>query len=131
MREIKLMHAVQRGAVKQWRTLLLRNNVGHAWQGERIQTTRGAAVLCERRISYGLAPGSGDLIGISEVTITPDMVGRKLGIFTSFEIKTTRGRVSDDQLNFAETIVSYGGIAETVRDLDCLKYYLAEVNPRG
>ena len=40
-----------------------------------------------RRITSGLMPGSSDLIGWTEIEVTPDMVGRKVAVFTSLECK--------------------------------------------
>ncbi|MFN9976385.1 MAG: VRR-NUC domain-containing protein [Phycisphaerae bacterium] len=43
------------------------------------------------------------------------MVGRKLAIFAAVEVKTERGRITVDQLNFIEQVRSAGGIAGIAR----------------
>ncbi len=56
---------------------LFRNNVGMLFND------RGTPV------NYGLQKGSHDLIGITSITITPEMIGRTIGVFTSIEMKKT------------------------------------------
>lgn len=66
-------------------------------------------------IRYGLSPGSSDLIGIRKVTITPDMVGQTIGVFTSLEVKTDTGRPSTDQKKWLSMVTAFGGIAGVAR----------------
>ena len=69
-----------------------------------------------QRVRYGLAnPGGSDLIGLRAVTVTPDMVGQKLAVFTALEVKTPAGRVEPEQRNFINFVRSFGGIADVVR----------------
>lgn len=66
-------------------------------------------------IRYGLSPGSSDLIGIRKVTITPDMVGQTIGVFTSLEVKTDTGKPSTDQKKWLSMVTAFGGIAGVAR----------------
>ena len=50
-----------------------------------------------RPVQFGLARGSADLIGYRTVTITPEMVGQRVAIFTSLEVKTPTGRIRPDR----------------------------------
>lgn len=69
-----------------------------------------------RWVQFGVAsPGGSDLIGYRSITITPDMVGRKVAIFTALEIKTPTGRATPEQRRFIEHIRAAGGIAGIVR----------------
>lgn len=68
-----------------------------------------------RPIQFGLARGSADLIGIKQVTITPDMVGQTIGVFTSIEVKTPTGRVTPEQRNWLTMVRKLGGIAGIAR----------------
>ena len=69
-------------------------------------------------MQFGLARGSADLIGYRTVTITPDMVGQRVAIFTSLEVKTPTGRIQPEQANWQRTIAAAGGIAAVVRSVD-------------
>lgn len=69
-------------------------------------------------ITFGLCPGSADLIGWHTVTVTPDMVGRRLAVFLSVEVKGTKGRPSLAQLNWQRVVDEAGGIAVIARSVD-------------
>jgi hypothetical protein len=70
-----------------------------------------------RPIDAGLVEGSSDLIGWTTVTVTPEMVGQKLAIFTAIEVKKNiKSVVSAKQLNFLTVIKNAGGIAGLARD---------------
>ena len=68
-----------------------------------------------RPVQFGLARGSADLIGWRTITITPDMVGRRIAVFTSLEVKTPNGRLSPQQRNWFDAVQRAGGIAAVVR----------------
>ncbi len=70
-----------------------------------------------RPIQFGLAKGSADLIGIKQITITPDMVGQTIGVFTSIEVKTPTGRVTPQQRNWLAMVRKLGGIAGIARSI--------------
>lgn len=68
------------------------------------------------RIRYGVGnPGGSDLIGITPVVVTAEMVGTTLGVFTAIEVKTAKGRATDAQLNFIEVVKRNGGYAGICR----------------
>jgi hypothetical protein len=69
-----------------------------------------------RFVQFGLHPGSADLIGWKSITITPEMVGQRVAVFTSIEVKTPTGKVRDDQINWQHQVAAAGGIASVVRD---------------
>ena len=77
-----------------------------------------------RPVQFGLARGSADLIGLRTVTITPDMVGQQVAVFTSIEVKTPTGRVSPDQTAWLNMIQSLGGIAGVARSVQDAKEIL-------
>ncbi|AWK85047.1 VRR-NUC domain-containing protein [Azospirillum thermophilum] len=82
---------------------LFRNNVGVAVYPD------------GSRVVYGLAPGSPDLIGLTSITVTPDMIGRRLAVFTAIEVKAPRGRPTDAQRAFVAMVQRMGGIAGIAR----------------
>ena len=70
-----------------------------------------------RPVQFGLARGSADLIGLRTVTITPDMVGQQVAVFTSIEVKTPKGRPTAEQQNWLNMVRSLGGIAGIARSV--------------
>jgi hypothetical protein len=85
-----------------WR--VYRNNVG---------------VLTDKRgvpVRYGLCPGSADLVGWRRMVITPEMVGTTIAQFVALEVKTERGRLSDEQARWLASLEADGGHALVVRD---------------
>lgn len=70
-----------------------------------------------RLVTFGLARGSADLIGWRTVTITPDMVGHRLAVFTSIEVKTPTGRIRPDQAAWMGAVQAAGGIAGIARSV--------------
>lgn len=91
---------------------LFRNNVGTGYQGK-VATLNGKRCIIEPRfITFGLCVGSSDLIGWTEVEITPDMVGKKVAVFTAVEVKIGKRKTTDLQNNFINTVLFAGGIAK-------------------
>ena len=70
-----------------------------------------------RPVQFGLARGSADLIGWRTVVVTPDMVGRRIAVFTSIEVKTPTGRIRPDQQAWLNTVRAAGGIAGIARSV--------------
>ena len=96
-------------------TRVFRNNVGMGFIGTVIADDKNTIILKNaRRIKFGLRTGSADLIGWKSVIITPDMVGKKIAVILSAEVKAKRGRLSGDQKNWQEQLTKAGGIAKTI-----------------
>lgn len=70
-----------------------------------------------RYLTSGLCVGSSDLIGYLPITITPDMVGKRIAVFVAIEAKGPRGRVRKEQQQFVEVVAGMGGIAAIVRSV--------------
>jgi hypothetical protein len=84
---------------------LFRNNVGV------LKDERGVPVR------YGVCnPGGSDLLGWTTKTITPQMVGHKVAVFTAVEVKGPKGHATAEQLNFISRVKQAGGIATVARD---------------
>lgn len=79
-----------------------------------------------RLVRFGLCKGSSDLIGFKTVTITPEMVGKQVAIFTAIEVKTPTGKPTPEQLHFVNRVKELGGIAGIARSVDDV---LAITNP--
>lgn len=81
-----------------------RNNVG-AFTDER-----------GRLVRYGVCnPGGSDLLGWTPVTITQQMVGRTVAVFTAVEVKAPRGKPTEAQRNFIDQVLQAGGYAGIAR----------------
>lgn len=94
---------------------IFRNNTGTGWVGKSVR--KGSLVIIEnpRPLQAGLCEGSSDLIGWTTVEVTPEMIGKKIAIFTALEIKTDSGRASKEQINFITRVREAGGIAGIAR----------------
>lgn len=98
---------------------LFRNNVGLGWAGKIKSKEGGTVTLTNARpLHAGLIEGSSDLIGWLTVTVTPEMVGRKIAVFCSPEIKTETGPILATQETWIENIQKAGGIAGFIRSDD-------------
>lgn len=104
---------------------LFRNNVGMAWIGKVTNRSHGHITLSDPRpLHAGLFKGSSDLIGWQSQEITPDMVGKKVAVFTSIEIKKPSGRVTKEQKNWLNQVQQAGGIARIMRtEEDAMKCF--------
>lgn len=103
----EILLAVCRGKVR-----LFRNNVGVGWLGGPTEHKAGTVILHNARpLHAGLVKGSGDLIGWRTVEITPDMVGQRVAVFASIEVKGTGGKPRPEQLTWLDNVRAAGGIA--------------------
>lgn len=95
---------------------VFRNNVGTGWTGKISPTKDGGKYIKDARpLKAGLCIGSSDLIGWTEKTVTADMIGQKIAIFTALEIKTATGKATKEQLNFIRVVKESGGISGIAR----------------
>jgi hypothetical protein len=104
--ESKLLKAIQiRATTLGWR--VFRNNVSLAWVGQAIHVKgqpRTILLRQARRLKTGLCVGSADLIGWDN-----------LGRFVALEVKTWKGKATEEQLNFIAAVNRAGGYARIVR----------------
>lgn len=100
---------------------LFRNNVGLGYVGRVVRREPGLLTLANARpIKFGLGKGSSDLIGWRTVTVTPDMVGKKVAVFMAVEAKTPNVVVTADQQAFVNAVNDQGGIGIIARSEDDL-----------
>jgi hypothetical protein len=110
MDKVKETSVVQecRLVASECQTILHRNNRG-AFKDE-----------TGRFVRFGVGdPGGSDLLGWKSVTITPEMVGKKIAVFTALECKIPGWKPSgaaqikhyNEQLNFINAVKDAGGIA--------------------
>lgn len=60
-------------------------------------------------------PGMADVGMIVAVTITPEMVGKTIGVAVQAEMKTSTGRQSEAQVNWQRAVEQRGGVYAIVR----------------
>lgn len=111
------------------RAFVFRGNVGVGWQGTgkpfqpphpmTVHVNPGDVVLRQARpFNTGLPPGFSDLFGFVPVTITPDMVGQTLAVFTAIECKSAAGKARERQAAFLQAVNDNGGRAGIARTPD-------------
>jgi hypothetical protein len=91
-----------------------------------FRNNRGVAKIKNSFIRFGIPEPSGretesslkggDLIGFEEIEITPDMVGRKIAVFTSVEVKGPGDSIKLGQKLWHNFILEHGGVSEIWRD---------------
>ena len=111
------IHKIPEANNQQSLRLYWSQNHGRLWRNN---------VGAEGRLRYGLANDSkqlnqklksSDLIGITPIRITPNLVGHTVGVFTSIEVKAYGWRYSytdkraEAQLRWLQLIYGLGGIA--------------------
>lgn len=114
-----------------------RNSVGSAWAGKGLTMKPGQVykakggerlIIAPRQLSFGLCEGSGDFIGFVPIEITTSMVGLKLPVFASAEMKTARGRVSDAQKDWGAFLTARNAISLVVRDPEVFEFRLPSLD---
>jgi hypothetical protein len=111
---VRLLHDVTEQQIQQHirlacstgATRLFRNNTGT------LKDQHG------RPVQFGLCKGSADLIGWRTVTVTPEMVGTTVAVFTSIEVKTATGRLRPEQQQWLDAVQAAGGIAGVARSVE-------------
>ena len=93
------------------------NETGSAYVSNNAYKSHGGDMILKgaRRISYGLhGVGGADMIGIQQIEITPDMVGKTIAVFKTVEMKCGRDTLKKDQKKWINIIRGLGGIAKAV-----------------
>lgn len=109
-----LLWQVKHPKARAWRI-----NAGSGWVGKTwfVSGSGGRVVSIENPKPLEAAPkGWPDLIACVPVVITEDMVGKVVGVFTGYELKTGKIVLSDDQKRMRETFLAAGGEWVTVRE---------------
>lgn len=102
---------------------LFRINTGTGWQGNHKEWDGRSLTIHDPRplvTVSGANPtkpysGFSDLVGFTMVEITPDMVGKKVAVFTAIETKTTTNGATADQRQFIDMVLRSGGKAGVAR----------------
>lgn len=97
-----------------------RTNVGQAYTGDKIikNPDRSIKIINPRPFNTGLPKGFSDLLIISPIIITPEMVGHQFARAGFLEIKAATGRPTNDQLNFIDQMQKLGARAGVARSIN-------------
>ena len=115
MSEIDLVRQLQLKASELGHRLW-RNNSGVGWAGQQVRVNRPMMVLVmpddivirkARALHAGLAPGSSDLIGLTNQ-----------GRFLAVECKSEHGKPTEGQESFIATVQRLGGIGIIAKSID-------------
>ncbi len=111
-----------------------RLDAGAGYVGGKVYTAKQAGIVNVKkgdlvvinpsRIAYGIE-GAGDRIGWTSTVITPEMVGKKVAIFTSVEDKSSTDRIGLKQLIWLLNIRIAGGISKVYKE--CIDLTLEEI----
>lgn len=72
-----------------------------------------------RWVEFGVGgKGGGDLLGWRTITVTPEMVGQQVAVFTSIEVKAPSGRLRPEQEQWLKVVRGAGGIAGVARSVE-------------
>ena len=107
MSEIDIMRQIQVALTKAG-CRAFRNNTAQGWVGQIVSHQPGLVVLSNARpLHAGLCIGSSDLIGFTDD-----------GRFLAVEVKTERGRATEEQRRFIVVVRQFGGYAGIARSVD-------------
>jgi hypothetical protein len=115
--EINIQNKIRLALGKYPTVKMFRNNVGTGWVGKVQRNADGSILIHDPRpLHAGLIEGSSDLIGWTVKTVTPDMVGRKVAVFTAIEVKQPGKQPSPAQRVFIGNVRTDGGYAGVASD---------------
>jgi hypothetical protein len=89
---------------------VFRNDCGNGVVGKIKDLGGGNFHVHGHRLSFGLHPGSSDLIGWQTIN--------GVGVFLAIEVKSETGRLRPDQENFIQVVRSAGGRAIVARSVE-------------
>lgn len=75
-------------------------------------------------------PGMADIIGVVPVTITPEMVGKTIGVAAAFEVKTAKGAQEQKQKLWQHALQQRKGIYLIARSPEQAAQQLASISER-
>ncbi|WP_425057638.1 hypothetical protein SCACP_21560 [Sporomusa carbonis] len=116
MNEHSIQNQIRLAISKHRLGVSFRTNVGAAWQGDVEKNPDGTITIRNPRpFKSGLPEGFSDLLVISPVTITSEMIGQTFARAGFLEVKTPKGRPTEAQLNFIKQMTNLGALAGVAR----------------
>ena len=119
--ENRIKSAIKKYLTTRTDICLSANVSGNAYTGKPLKFGSGKITLeFPRRISFGVfSPGGPDLIGMKTITIQPEDVGKKIGVFMGIEIKRAEGgKLTVEQAEVIDMISTRGGISGVVTSVE-------------
>lgn len=123
MLEDEVLQRIQLEAPK-IKVTLFRNNSG-AFTDETGRTVRFGLGHVSKKTNENFK--SSDEIGITEIVITPEMVGKKIGVFTAIETKKQGWNPKNlnareiAQKNYIDFVIAKGGVAGFADSVEAFK----------
>lgn len=104
------------------------------------RNNRGCAKINGKFVRFGIPEPNGhaesddsmkggDRIGFVQVEITPEMVGKNIAIFASFEIKTAHDRLMPGQIDWHNFVIEKGGISQIWKEKEVISERIGKNNP--
>ena len=92
----------------------------------RLQSGLFRTLYSDQKVRVG-QPGMADGLMVVAVTVTPEMVGRVLGVAAFPEFKTQTGRQAEAQHNFQRAVQSRGAPYRLIRSAEDMLAFVADV----
>lgn len=113
---------------------LYRRNIGQGWigdayvakGGEQVRLSKGDVVIRSARPFHNGIKGQSDLWGWRTVTVTPDMVGRKIAQHIEVEDKGDGDKESPEQASWGVAVTASGGLYGVAREVEDMRRLLAK-----
>lgn len=92
----------------------------------RLQSGLFRTLYSDQKVRVG-QPGMADGLMVVAVTVTPDLVGRVLGVAAFPEFKTQTGRQAEAQHNFQRAVQARGAPYRLIRSAEDMLAFVADV----
>jgi len=95
---------------------LFRANCGMGWAGKATRKGR-FTVIQDARVLHAMPEGFPDLVGFTVIEITPEMVGKKIAVFTAEEVKAGKSSIKKGSLQdkFRDLFIGMGAIYRVLK----------------
>jgi hypothetical protein len=93
-----------------------RINAGQGWVSNKYKWIKNVLMLHSPRPLQAGPEGWHDCVGWTSVEVTPEMVGKKVAVFTFSEFKKPGEKYRDEQRRLADLVTRMGGICEVITE---------------
>ena len=105
---------------------LFRNTVGEGWVGKVIRSNDPRLTILRdaRRVTFGLFPGSPDILGWKTIEINRSMEGQIIAQLVGLEVKNGLGVRFAEQVKFGNALQAAGALYGVVNSTEIAKFIL-------